>query len=72
VERIQEALERRKAQPALVSRTSAAVAATRKARAERTARDSELARKEEQKTAGQAPKPAASAGMEPAEEVAHA
>ena len=72
VERIQEALDRRKAMPALVSRTAAAVVATKKARAERAARDSELARAEEQKTAGQAPKPAASARLEPAGEVAHA
>ena len=72
VERIQEALERRKAQPALVSRTAAAVAATKKARAQRAVHDSELARAEEQKTAGHAPKPAASAAVEPAEEVAHA
>ncbi|HYX70948.1 MAG TPA: hypothetical protein VE825_17565, partial [Terriglobales bacterium] len=74
VERIQEALDRRKAMPALVSRTAAAVAATKKARAERAARDSELARAEEKQTAEAGPKPAASAEIEalPAEEVAHA
>jgi AMP-polyphosphate phosphotransferase len=74
VERIQQALERRKAMPALVSRTAAAVAATKKARAERAVRDAELARAEEKKTAGEAPKPAASAQVEaePAPEVVHA
>ena len=72
VERIEQALERRKAMPALVSRTAAAVAATRKVRAERAARDAELARAEEKKT--EAGKPAASAQVEaePAAEVAHA
>jgi polyphosphate kinase 2 (PPK2 family) len=74
VERIELALERRQAQPALVSRTAAAAAATRKARAERAARDAELARAEEKMTAGAGPKPAASAPAEaePAPEVAHA
>lgn len=72
VTRIEEALERRKAMPALVSRTAAAAAATKKARAERAVRDAELARAEEKKTAGEAAKPAASAQPEPAEEVVHA
>ena len=72
-ERLEQALERRQAMPALVSRTAAAAAATKKARAERAASDAELARAEEKKTTGEASKPAASAGPEPAqEEVAHA
>jgi len=51
IERMEQALARRKAMPAQVSRTAAAAAATKKVRAERTARDSERARAEEKQTA---------------------
>ncbi len=54
---IESALARRKALPAGVSRTLAAAAATKKSRAERAARDSELARAEEKKTVGGERKP---------------
>ena len=50
IERVEQALARRKAMPAQVSRTAAAAAATKKARAERAARDSERARAEEKQT----------------------
>jgi polyphosphate kinase 2 (PPK2 family) len=50
VRRISEALERRKALPAEVSRTTAAVEATQKERAERAARDTARAREEQKKT----------------------
>jgi len=50
VEGIEEALARRKAVPAGVSRTTAAAAATRKAREAQAARDAERAREEERKT----------------------
>jgi len=50
VEQIEEALARRKAAPAAVSRTAAAALATRKAREAQAARDAERAREEEKKT----------------------
>ena len=51
IERMEQALARRKALPAQVSRTAAAAAATKNVRAERAARDSERARAEEKQTA---------------------
>lgn len=53
VNRIEEALERRRAEPAGVSRTAAARAATRAAREARVARDAERARAEERRTAAE-------------------
>ncbi len=50
VKRIEDVLAKRKAVPAAVSRTAAAVAATKSERAERVARDKERAREEEKKT----------------------
>jgi polyphosphate kinase 2 (PPK2 family) len=51
VERIDQALERRRANPAEVSRTAAARVATKSAREAKAAQDSQRAREEEQKTA---------------------
>ncbi len=51
VERIEEAVARRRTQPAAVSRTIAAAAATKKDREARAVRDSQRAREEEKKTA---------------------
>jgi polyphosphate kinase 2 (PPK2 family) len=51
VARIDQALERRRARPAEVSRTAAAREATKSARDAKAARDSERAREEERKTA---------------------
>ncbi len=51
VARIEEALERRKQQPTVISRTAAAKAATSKERADRATRDAERARDEEKKSA---------------------
>jgi polyphosphate kinase 2 (PPK2 family) len=51
VARIDQALERRRAMPAEISRTAAARAATKSARDAKAARDSQRAREEEQKTA---------------------
>jgi polyphosphate kinase 2 (PPK2 family) len=51
VERIEEALARRKALPAAVSRTTAAVASLKAARAQRALRDTERARAERKKEA---------------------
>ncbi len=55
IEAMEQALARRKALPAQVSRTAAAAAATKKDRAARQARDSERARAEEKKTVEKAP-----------------
>ncbi len=60
VKRIEEVLARRKAVPASVSRSAAAVAATKSERAERAVRDKERAREEEKKTMATAEAPAAS------------
>ncbi len=51
VARIEEALARRAENPAIVSRTAAARAATKQAREARTVRDAQRAREEEKKTA---------------------
>jgi len=69
VARIQDELEKRKAMPALVSRTAAARDATKAARAAELKRDSELARAEEKKTLDEK-KTSASASEE--KELAHA
>jgi polyphosphate kinase 2 (PPK2 family) len=55
VHRIEAALERRKALPAAVSRTTAAKTAMKEARAARAVRDSERARAEEKKSTEEAP-----------------
>lgn len=60
VQRLEETLARRKKLPAAVSRTAAAVTATKKQRESRKAADAKLARKEEELTA-KAPGAAASA-----------
>ncbi|HEV2114131.1 MAG TPA: hypothetical protein VGR50_08265 [Terriglobales bacterium] len=68
-ERIEQALARRKALPALVSRTAAAASATKMNRAARRLGDSERARAEEKKTVEKAPGLRAA---EPKPEAAHA
>jgi AMP-polyphosphate phosphotransferase len=76
IERLEQALARRKALPAQVSRTAAAAAATQKDRAARAVRDSERARAEEKQTveAKKVVKPATEAEPEtqPETEVVHA
>ncbi len=67
VERIEQALARRKASPQLVSRSAAAASATKQARTKRAARDTELARAEEKVTLA-----AESASPRAQSEVAHA
>jgi len=57
VERIEQAVARRRTQPAAVSRTTAAAAATKKDREVRAARDSRRAREEEEKTEATALEP---------------
>ena len=76
VARIQDELERRKAMPALVSRTAAAKDATRAARAADAKHDAEIARAEEKKTteakAEKKEEKKAAAAVTDEKEVAHA
>ncbi len=70
VEQVEAAIARRKAHPEAVSRSAAAVAATKAARAERTASDRQRAKEEELKTEAASPAPPAS--IKPRPEAAHA
>lgn len=72
VARITEELAKRKAMPALVSRTAAAHDATKAARAADSKRDADLARTEEKKTDGAGQEKKAAASVAPEQEAAHA